>query len=72
LLVCCHTERLLTEIIVTQWAGYAILTYNLGSLSFVVFTAANLIPRAMAHHNWYLEFFSAYPTRRRAVIPFIL
>lgn len=55
-----------------EWIGWAIATWSLAGLSFAVFTAANLVPRALAHHRWYREQFSDYPPNRRAVIPFIL
>jgi hypothetical protein len=37
-----------------------------------VWTAANLIPRALGHHAWYRGHFADYPRARRAVIPFLL
>ena len=38
----------------------------------LLYTAANLAPRALAHHAWYRERFPGYPPRRRALIPFVL
>ena len=55
-----------------QWFGWALATWSLAGLSFAVFTAANLIPRAISHHRWYAETFPEYPPKRKAVIPFIL
>lgn len=55
-----------------EWTGWAIATWSLAGLSFALFTAANLIPRALAHHRWYHEKFAAYPRDRKAVIPFVL
>jgi len=55
-----------------QWLGWALACWSLAGLSFAVFTAANLIPRALAHHRWYHETFPDYPKKRRAVIPWIL
>lgn len=55
-----------------EWIGWAVATWSLAGLSFAVFTAANLVPRALAHHRWYREQFPDYPPHRRAVIPFIL
>ena len=40
-----------------------------GGLAFCVFTAANLIPRALSNHRWYRENFPDYPANRRALIP---
>ena len=54
------------------WAGWALATWSLAGLAFAVFTAANLLPRALAHHRWYRRRFPGYPAGRRAVIPFLL
>lgn len=41
-------------------------------MAFLVFTAANLIPRAIAHHAWYQSaFVDSYPVERKAIIPFL-
>jgi len=56
---------------IIEWMGFAIIVLNLGSLSFALWTAFNLIPRALNHHNWYNNFFKEYPRDRKAVIPFI-
>ena len=55
-----------------EWMGFAILCWNLPALGFAVWTAANLIPRAISHHRWYLEKFENYPKERKAVIPFLV
>lgn len=62
--------NLMGEII--QWAGFAVMCWNLPALSFAVWTAANLIPRALSHHAWYRRTFADYPPERRAVIPGLL
>lgn len=62
--------NLLGEII--EWAGFALLCWNLAALSFFVWTIANLLPRALSHHRWYRQHFSDYPATRKAVIPWIL
>lgn len=54
-----------------EWAGFAILTWSLPGLAFFIWTFANLIPRAVAHHRWYRQKFPDYPTARKAVIPFV-
>jgi hypothetical protein len=59
--------NLMGEII--QWSGFALMCWNLPALSFAVWTAANLIPRAVSHHAWYRRTFPDYPPTRRAVIP---
>ena len=55
-----------------EWLGFAILCWNLPALAFFIWTAANLIPRALAHHNWYKEKFADYPPSRKAIIPKII
>jgi len=56
---------------ITQWLGWALATWSLPGLAFAVFTAANLVPRARAHRQWYLATFPEYPRERKRVIPFI-
>jgi 3-oxo-5-alpha-steroid 4-dehydrogenase 1 len=55
-----------------EWLGWAVLTWSWAGFGFFVWTTANLLPRALAHHAWYREKFPDYPRRRRAVIPFVL
>lgn len=57
---------------IIEWSGFAMVAFSLGALSFVIWTAANLIPRALAHHNWYKQNFANYPKERKALIPGIL
>jgi steroid 5-alpha reductase family enzyme len=57
---------------ILTWTGFAIASWSLAGLSFVVFTMANLVPRALANHRWYREQFSNYPRERRAIFPFVL
>lgn len=57
---------------IIEWLGFAIMTLNLGSISFLIWTICNLIPRSKAHHNWYKENFENYPKKRKAVIPYLL
>ena len=54
-----------------EWSGWALATWTLPGLAFAVWTAANLVPRALTHHRWYKSKFPDYPRGRRAVIPFI-
>ena len=56
---------------IIEWTGYAIMCWNLPAASFLVWTAANLIPRALSHHKWYKEKFKNYPRERKAVFPFL-
>jgi hypothetical protein len=55
-----------------EWAGFAILTWSPAAAVFVLFTAANLVPRAIANLRWYRRTFPDYPRRRRALVPFLL
>jgi 3-oxo-5-alpha-steroid 4-dehydrogenase 1 len=55
-----------------EWLGFAILCWNLPAVTFFIWTTANLIPRALAHHKWYKENFAGYPPNRKAIIPYIL
>jgi protein-S-isoprenylcysteine O-methyltransferase Ste14 len=56
---------------ILEWTGFALAAQSWASLSFVVFTCANLMPRGWAHHQWYLEHFKDYPRERTAVVPFL-
>ncbi len=51
------------------WTGWATATWSLAGLSFAVWTAANLVPRARANHRWYRDKFPDYPVERKALIP---
>jgi hypothetical protein len=57
---------------ILEWMGWAILTWSPSGLAFFIWTAANLLPRALSHHRWYNQHFSSYPEKRSAVIPYIL
>lgn len=55
-----------------EWTGFAILAWSPAAAVFVFWTAANLVPRALAHLRWYRRTFPDYPRRRRALVPFLL
>lgn len=57
---------------IIEWTGWAVMTWSLAGLAFAIFTAANLLPRALATHRWYRKQFPDYPSRRRAIIPFLV
>jgi hypothetical protein len=57
---------------ITEWLGFAVMTWCMPTLSFFLWTCVNLIPRALDHHQWYKEQFANYPSERKAIIPFIL
>ncbi len=56
---------------IVAWIGWAVATWSPAGLAFALYTAANLVPRALAHHRWYLSTFADYP-RRRALVPGLL
>ena len=57
---------------IVEWLGYALMCWNLPAFTFFIWTAANLIPRSLAHHTWYRSHFQNYPSNRKAVIPFLM
>jgi hypothetical protein len=57
---------------IVEWAGFALMTWSLPGFAFAFWTAANLVPRALAHHRWYQATFPEYPAGRKAVIPGLL
>jgi 3-oxo-5-alpha-steroid 4-dehydrogenase 1 len=57
---------------IIQWSGWALATWSPAAVCFMLWTIANLAPRAVFHHKWYHGTFSDYPRRRKALIPFIL
>jgi 3-oxo-5-alpha-steroid 4-dehydrogenase 1 len=57
---------------IVEWSGFALATWSPGGLIFALWTAANLVPRALRHHRWYREKFADYPRSRRAVVPLVL
>ena len=54
-----------------EWTGFALLCATPAALLFVVWTAANLVPRAAAIHKHYREEFGDAVGSRKRVIPFI-
>lgn len=53
-----------------EWLGFALLCWNLPAFAFFIWTVANLVPRALSHHRWYLNTFADYPRERKAILPF--
>ena len=51
------------------WFGWALATWSPVAAAFALWTVANLVPRAYAHHKWYHQHFEGYPQERRALIP---
>ena len=56
---------------IVEWFGWALLTWSVAGLSFAVWTAANLAPRALTHHRFYRKEVEGYPQERRALLPFL-
>ncbi len=49
-----------------EWTGFCIASnFSLASFSFVVWTAANLVPRAIHTHKWYIETFVGNGDKRQ-------
>lgn len=57
---------------IVEWIGFGIMCFALPTFTFTIWTMANLIPRALAHHQWYQEKFEDYPKERKAVFPWII
>ena len=56
----------------TEWVGWAIMTWSWAGLVFAIWTFANLGLRANTHHKWYIEKFGdEYPRNRKRMIPFL-
>ena len=56
---------------IMEWGGFALAAWSLPALAFVLFTIANLVPRAHANRAWYQQTFPDYPKERKRVIPFL-
>jgi 3-oxo-5-alpha-steroid 4-dehydrogenase 1 len=54
---------------IIEWIGWAVATWSLAGLAFALWTAANLVPRAHSHHQWYRDSFADYPPERKALVP---
>lgn len=57
---------------IVLWTGWALMTCTAAGVVFALFTVSNLLPRALAHHRWYLQTFPDYPKDRKALIPHLL
>lgn len=53
------------------WTGFALFTWSPGGIFIFLISAANLVPRAVATHRWYLERFPDYPKERKVLVPFV-
>ena len=57
---------------IIEWSGFALMAWNWPALSFLLWTVANVLPRAVKHHQWYQDKFQDYPKERKAIIPFVV
>ena len=57
---------------IIEWLGWAVLTWSMSGLVFLIWVIANLFPRAISHHKWYLNKFEDYPKNRKAIIPGVI
>jgi len=58
---------------ILEWTGFAIASWSMAGVAFALYTAANIGPRALKHHQYYLDKFKEeYPKERKALIPFLL
>jgi 3-oxo-5-alpha-steroid 4-dehydrogenase 1 len=56
---------------ILEWTGFAIAANTMAAYSFPIWSAANLIPRAILQHQWYRSTFREYPRNRKAIFPFL-
>ena len=56
---------------IVEWTGFVIATWSPAALVFLIWTVANLVPRAVSQHKWYKKEFPNYPSNRRILIPYI-
>lgn len=57
---------------IIEWTGYALLTWSISGVLFVIWTIANLVPRAFSIYNYYLQEFGRPVFNKKRIIPFIL
>jgi len=55
-----------------QWFGWSLMTLSPAAWVFLLWTLANLLPRAISHQKWYQQTFKDYPADRKAMLPFLL
>ncbi|MBI1224067.1 MAG: DUF1295 domain-containing protein [Bacteroidetes bacterium] len=63
------SPNLFGEII--EWSGFALMAWNIPAFTFMVWTFANLVPRAKNHYDWYRRNFADFPKERKIVFPFL-
>ena len=63
------SPNLFGEII--EWSGFALMAGSIPAFSFMIWTCANLIPRAKNHYDWNVKNIPNYPKERKIVLPFL-
>lgn len=53
------------------WTGWTVATWSPVAAVFCLWSIANLVPRARAHHRWYRQQFDDYPDERRILMPWL-
>ena len=56
---------------IVEWLGWFIMTLSPAGLVFLIWTMANLIPRAKSNHEWSIENIEGYPKDRKKIIPYL-
>ena len=54
-----------------EWFGWALATWSVAGVVWLLFSSATFIPRARDNHEWYTKKFADYPKNRKALIPFL-
>ena len=57
---------------IIEWIGFALLTWSPSGVVFVIWTFANLFPRAVSIYNLYIKEFGDIVKTKKIIIPFIL
>ncbi len=56
-----------------EWIGFAIMTWSFPGIVYAVWVVLPLYAQALGSHRWYKETFKeAYPSERKAIIPYII
>lgn len=56
---------------IVEWLGFFLMAWNLPALCFLVWTFANLVPRAKNHWDWSRSQFPDFPDKRKVLFPFL-
>jgi 3-oxo-5-alpha-steroid 4-dehydrogenase 1 len=58
---------------IVEWAGFAVLTWSFAGLVFLIWTCANLVPRANSiYHKYEKEFADEFDSKKlKRVFPYL-